>query len=267
MKQKTNLNNTLRTIRIIGLILISPIVISALTCSLPVQDQSLKETSIAQYIQATLNAEKVMTLEAQHTQSSISNPTSTQSIGTSIDSTIRAQEATLNAHNTALAHSQTPGSEGQVTSTTQTPYSSTVTPDSIKITEWKMQSWVPLSSGCRLTDEPCWKSVPVADLDEILTSKNSVYIDPNWQNPCLSFWHQSVKRGSDNKFVAEILAGLNGKYVIIKNLDTFVESWKRDYADLEMFDGKDITFHFVRYPGTTSWYVQEVEVLANCPIP
>ena len=39
-----------------------PTVISALTCSLPVEDQSQKEISIAKGVQATLNAEKVIGL-------------------------------------------------------------------------------------------------------------------------------------------------------------------------------------------------------------
>jgi hypothetical protein len=115
-----------------------------------------------------------------------------------------------------------------------------------------MQSFVPLSSGCTSPGKPCWKSVSVADLDEMLISKNSVYIDPNWQKPYLSFWHKSVKRGYDTMFSAEILVRVDGEFAIIKKLFTFVEIWKRDFTDLDMFKGKDVYIHFVRYPGATS---------------
>jgi hypothetical protein len=256
MKRKSSPHSPLRKPIFTLFILFLPIFISALTCSFPIADQSQKETSIAQDVQATLNAEKVMTLEAQQTSLANVEPIASQ-----------PSEATLEAQDTSVVTNQTPTSETLETVTGQPPLSPTGVLTPLTITEWKMQSFAPLSSGCKTPDKPCWKSVPIADLDEMLISKNSIYIDPNWQNPCLSFWHQSVKRGYDTMFSAEILAGVDGKYVMIKKLNTFIEVWKRDFADLEMFKGKDIYIHFVRYPGATSWFIQDVEILAECPLP
>jgi len=190
-----------------------PTVISALTCSLPVEDQSQKEISIAQGVQATLNAEKVMTLEVQQPQLVIEEHRTNQTSEVSVDSI--NQTVIADAQNTAQSTNQTPISEAFATATSQAPLSSTESADSLLITDLKMQSFVPLSSGCTSPDKPFWKSVPVADLDEMLISKNSVYIDPNWQKLYLSFWHKSGKRGYDTMFSAEILVRVDGKFVMI----------------------------------------------------
>jgi hypothetical protein len=92
-----------------------PTVISALTCSLPVEDQSQKEISLAQGGQATLNEEKVMTLEVQQTQLVIEEPRTNQTSEVSVVSI--NQTVNADALNTAQSTNQTPISEAFATAT------------------------------------------------------------------------------------------------------------------------------------------------------
>ena len=250
--------------------IVSLLAFSIISCSFSMGDsESINATDIAHIIEYTLSAEKAMTLEAELTSLAIVNPAATADT----NSTLQAQQATIDAQNTAIVSSSTP-----LPGATETP---TLVSDTspILIEDWKMAYWVPMTSGCRDNDFLCWRTNDDDKLhgggDMVLFTKNSYFIDQNWNNPKLVFWHKGdIKRNAD------VMVQSNGRWVTVKSFNQLDFDWKKEYADLSMFKGQEIIIQFSasgqipsgkawnsRSTPPTYWYVQEIQIFPDLTPP
>jgi hypothetical protein len=146
-------------------------------------------------------------------------------------------------------------------------------PASITITDWGMYSFVPLSSGCKVKNAPCWK----ADDDfskhvgnpMVLTSKTPVFIEPSWPSPYLVFWHKY-----DLKNPASLVLEVDGDWVIVRDFSKSKGDWTQFFFNLSDYKGKEIRVRFMADGQWTSgaiqhgipssvWFIQEVQVFPD----
>ena len=108
-----------------------------------------------------------------------------------------------------------------------------------------------------------------------LIGKSSIYIDPDWNNPYLVFWHKYDFLGE-----SMIIVQVDGRQEILK---TFVkgsksDDWRREILELNRYKGKDILLNFTAdaeqhavgggFWGTnkfvrTEWYLQDIQIIPD----
>jgi hypothetical protein len=145
--------------------------------------------------------------------------------------------------------------------------------DKISLTEWEMQYWVILPSGCRTSGMPCWKTDDdynkhFGNSDMVLISKKPVLIDPTWGNPYLVFYYECKLRRTGQ---IDIQAGSKWSTVRVMTRKTTGGSFVRDEINLRDFKGKEIIIRFAAQGKTTSawneygshWFVTEMYIYPN----
>jgi hypothetical protein len=244
----------------------STIIISSCSLNMPTVDASKKQTDVARSVESTLNAEKVATYQAQQTLDA-AQPVATQPASPNTGATIQAQQATLDAQASSQAPQETQPVAAGITPTTE----SVELLEPIQITDWKMSFWVSLPNGCR-EGAPCWKTDD--DYDKhmgsplVLTSKQSLLIDPNWPKPYLVFWNNR-----DNSYPATVELIVDNKQVILKTYVQGKSDWQLEAIDLSRFKGQEIYVQFAvsgkqtglwggKGPGSR-WFVEDVRIFPN----
>jgi hypothetical protein len=249
------------------------IMITACGFDLGKVDTSASKTDVARSVEATLNAEKVATFQAQQTlDTSQSVAQQTESLDT--EATLQAQQATLDAQATSFAPQITQPSSTEAVLT----LTSVSSLEPIQILEWTMQYWYNPASGCEGV-QPCWITVDDFEKhggsDLILSSKQNYLIDPSWPNPYLTFRH---KRENPNTVTVEII--IDGTPIIGQTYPKGQKYWSNDAIDLSDYKGKEIIVRFVT-PGKqtkgmagswgsvgagspkTRWYVANIQIIPD----
>ena len=191
-----------RSVAVLLPILASLTIVSA-ACSfnVPAVDPSKRQTDVARSVESTLNAEKVATYQVQQTQNA-AQPLATQPDSPNINATIQAQQATLDAQSTSLPPqaTQPPPADTPQVAPTRAPAGSV---DPIQILDWKLSYWFSLPNGCKGAD-PCWRTDDdykkhLGQSPMVLTSKQSILVDPNWPKPYLVFWSKMENQQSGHR--------------------------------------------------------------------
>lgn len=249
--------SSLRTLRTLAVIIL-PLFVAALACSFQTGgDQTLRETDIAIGIQQTLIAQTATALEAALSATQPPEPTQAP------------PEPTQPPPTEAVAPTQPPmPSDTPVQAATPT----APVADVIPITDWGMQFWAPINSGCVNNDAPCWKmddnyKKHLGASDLVLASKTPVLIDPSWPNPYLTFWHKyNFER------VARVDLKVDGRWITVKNLTDASSGgrWLKEAIRLKDYVGKEIIVSFSAQGiwGSggikgSDWFVNEVNIIPN----
>ncbi len=139
----------------------------------------------------------------------------------------------------------------------------------IMLKDFKLQFFLRASSGCRFSNTLCWmanddynRHFGTASL--MLIGQDEVYVDPQWPNPYLTFWHQ---RDLKSSAYIEIQADTN--WIKARDYTKSFASWGQEAINLRDFAGKKISVRFVASGMTDSglpkskWLIQNVEVVPN----
>jgi serine/threonine protein kinase len=156
-----------------------------------------------------------------------------------------------------------------------------VIPTEVEINDWTLSYWVPLSSGCEIPDKPCWKlnddyNQHLGMSNLILLSKDPIFIDPNYKNPCLFFSNKW-----DLPRDASVNIEVDGSWRQVLDLGKSQSSfWKQVSIELKPFNaiGKNILIQFsatgkqgnlssYQFEKKATWFVQDVRILPECTLP
>jgi hypothetical protein len=241
---------------------------SILACStdLPGNTPPKNSTDVARSVEATINAETVATMQAQETQGA-GGIVPTQPEDPGVGATIQAQQATMDAQATSLLPppTQPPATEIPLVATSAPTSGASLDP--VSITDWKMYFWVPLTSGCKLLNVPCWKladdwkTAQTSSGDGVLTSKEPVLIDAAWERPYLVFWNKRQLRRT-----GAIEIQVDGEWIGVKNLNQTRVEWVQDAIDLGPYKGKQMIVRFLAEIGfaqQSTWFIQDIKIVPN----
>jgi len=247
------------------LILLVPLVLAALACNFQNgDDPALKETDIAIGIQQTLIAQTATALEA-----GVVAPPAAAAVQT-LESQPEATTPPLPSPTEAATQPVIPTNmpEPSFTPTTQPV-------ESIQLEDWKLYSFIPINSGCKFDEEPCWllklsgsglwkNNDPV---EGTMTTRETTFIDPTWENPALVFWHNF----GSNAFDRRVNLQIDGKWSGVQQTRQNTAGWAREVIDLKDYKGKNINVSFLSSivvswltPNiNVLWYIQDVQIVPN----
>ncbi len=249
----------------------------ALSCSLPIgQDDSLKETQSALFIQETFAAQAASTNAAQEVSIAATSTYLAGQQEISSESTVQAQQATIAALETSASAQKTSQveepTEEPPTATQESPKptntSASTTADEIIITDWKLSRFAQINSGCYFSDELCWKGDDRYDylqqqVNLVLTSREKILIDPSWKNPTLAFWHMH-----DFPRPASVNIQVSGKWSNVANYSR-KRDWYQVFIPLSQFRGEEIIIQFLELGKSTridpkaEWFIQDIKIIPN----
>ena len=256
--------------------------ILAMACDVPSLggDKSLMETQAALGVQSTFDSERAATLNAQQTsiatQSTLAaSPTPQGSTGEDQQATMSVQQTTIAQQATQLAQktaaplpTEAPG-QTDATATPVPQQQGQSTP--LILTDWKLFFFNRSSAGCYLEGQDCWvaydnwtKDRNWGELDMTMTTRDSIYIDPNWPNPYLVFWHIY-----DTHYTLDVLAIVDSKREILWHFVGNTGNWSLVAAKLEKYKGQSIAIKFNAAGGPsknsprTEWSVQDIKIIPN----
>lgn len=239
--------------------------LAALACNFQSQqNDGLRQTDIALGVQQTLLAQTASALSAEG-----SKPTT---IAVVASSTPNLPTATAGAAPIADKPSDTPAPTLAPSDTPAAPTSAPAAPEEIAITEWKLNFFNPINSGCKIPNTGCWamnddfKKHSGNELS--LVSKVPVLIDPSWPRPYLVFWHKYTFQKT-----ARVDISGNGTWstMLILNQQKSSDIWKPGAIDLSLFKGKEILVNFAAegkwlahpsIPGS-DWIINDVRIVPN----
>ena len=243
------------------------LLLSILACAvnLPGNDPPADATSVARSVESTINAETVATMQAEQTLTA-GMPIAAPTQDPGVSETLQAQQATLDAQATSLVPQETQvvPTEGSLATLPPIPGASL---EPTSITDWKMYFWVPLNSGCKLPEAPCWKladdwkKAQTSTGEGIFISKVPVLIDPAWEKPYLVFWNKYLLRQTGTVEIQ-----VNGDWIMVKNLGYSRSDWRQEAIDLQPYKGKEMIVRFISQIGyyqQSSWFVQDVKIVPN----
>ncbi len=253
------------------------LLITACSFNVTPADTSASKTDVARSVEATLNAEKVATFQAQQTLDG-SKAIVTQPENPNSNATLQAQQATLDAQATALAAQATqPASSGGSEATPSLAPAGSLDP--IQILDWKMTFWLNPTSGCESV-KPCWITnddyVKHSGGNLLLTSQESYLIDPSWPNPYLAY-----RQKRDNRDTTTVTLIVDGNSIIVKTYPKGVAYWTNDAIALSDYKGKEIKVQFMSpgrpeagggnpaswgntsSAGGTHWFVANIQIFPN----
>jgi hypothetical protein len=241
---------------------------SILACAinLPGTTPPKNSTDVARSVEATVNAETVATLQSQETQIA-SGIVPTQSEDPGVSATIQSQQATMDAQATSLLPPATQPPETEIPLVASSVPTSGASLDPVSITDWKMYFWVPLTSGCKVLNLPCWKladdwkTAQTSSGDGVLTSKAPVLIDAAWERPYLVFWNKRQLRRT-----GAIELQVDGDWIGVKNLNQTRTEWVQEAIDLQPYKGKQMIVRFlaqIGYAQQSTWFIQDVKIVPN----
>jgi len=247
-----------RTLRAIMALLL-PLVLAALACNFQTgDDQTLRETDIAISIQQTLIALTATALEAE-----LLAPPATEPPPSAPEATETPLPTQVEAATQPPLPSDTPTAEASPTLPIL---------ESIPLTEWGLQYWAPINSGCTIKDAPCWKmddnyNKHLGSAYLTLIGKTPLLLDESWPNPYLTFWHKY-------KFerTANIDIQVEGRWINVMNLSNKTSGgrWIQEAINLKNYQGKEI---IVRFTGAgiwgsggikgSDWFVNDINVIPD----
>jgi len=256
--------------------------ILAMACDVPSLggDKSLMETQAALGVQSTFDSERAATLNAQQTsiatQSTLAaSPTPQGSTGEDQQATMSVQQTTIAQQATQLAQktaaplpTEAPG-QTDATATPVPQQQGQSTP--LILTDWKLFFFNRSSAGCYLEGQDCWVADDKwtndrnwGDDNMTMTTRESIFIDPNWPNPYLVFWHIY-----DTDHYLDVIGIVNSQWVIIWHFTGSVGKWSLVTADLGKYKGQSITIKFDAVGRNwytkkkTEWSVQDIKIVPN----
>jgi hypothetical protein len=241
--------------------------ISILACSTNLSGNAPPQnsTDVARSVESTINAETVATMQAQETLDA-KGIVATKTEDPGVSATIQAQQATLDARATSLIPQVTQPPATEISLASVTPTLRTLL-ESVSITQWNMYFWVPLSSGCKVINIPCWKladdwnKAQSSSGDGVMTSKEPVLIDPAWERPFLVFWNKRLLRRT-----GAVDIQVDGEWIGVKNLSDTKSEWAQEAIDLQPYKGKQLIVRFlseIGYYQQSTWFIQDVKIVPN----
>lgn len=241
-----------------------------MACAMPTtgQDDSMRQTDVALGIQQTLLAQTAAALSSQGSKQGV-----TPAPATAAPAATDTPVPTATAEATATAEVATAVPTLAATNTT------TAATDTIDITKFKMISFVPLSSGCPVSDVPCWKdSVSGAnkacrncigqigvDYTLYLVALEPVFIDPGWPSPYLVFDYKLIFEPTRANLGVEF-GYEDGTVQKVRSITASSNAWKTETISLAEFKGKKI---FVRIGGNGTqkkefeWMIQQIKIIPD----
>jgi hypothetical protein len=252
-----------RLCRISAFVVVFILFLTATSCSVLTSDSSQgRKTDLARAVEATLNSEKVKTIEAKGTEQSqeIANLNTT--------TTSQAVQATIDAQASAIAQFSATQIPTTVSSTNiVTPSPAAVEQTSLSFNNWQAFHWVKLSTGCNLPDIICWKVADDfktlnGDTDAFLTSQDGIMVEESWTSPYLVFWNKR-----DLKYDGNLFLIVDGQKI---NVQIFTKGavplWKQESFDLSKYKGKQVQVQFycpvgMRY--IDMWFIQDVKIVPD----
>lgn len=243
------------------------LLLSILACSinLPGKIPPQNSTDVARSVESTINAEAVGTMQAQQTLDA-SAPVATQTEDPGVHATLQSQQTTLDAQATSLLPPVTQPAATETALATLPPTSGAPL-ESVPITEWKMYFWVPLSSGCKLSNTPCWKladdwkTAQTSSGDGTITSKVPVLIESAWDRPYLVFWNKRQLRRT-----GAVEIQVDGQWIAVRNVGDTKSEWVQEAIDLQPYKGKQLIVRFmseIGYYQQSTWFIQDVKIIPN----
>jgi hypothetical protein len=265
----TNAHKKLLNLLFASLLFSLPFLVSILGCALlGSADESTVQTVVAQNVQATVNAEDAATLKARQTSLAIKET----ELALQLEGTLQAQQATLQAQATSALQETLPPTASEA-SVTQTEPGPKQTFEPILLLNWDQNYFVPLSTGCQVADSPCWKADDDPDKHFggtlTLVSEDTVFIDPEWPNPYLVFWHKYDFSRSSNVAVM-----FKGQWEYLKVYGKGQSGWTHEALELDKYIGDTVLIQFATagrkpyvwpHPAEpkNEWYIQEVQIVPD----
>ncbi len=248
-------------------LVILTLLFSILACAINLPGNAPRQnpTDVARSVESTINAETVATMQAQQTLET-SAPVVVATEDPGVSATIQAQQATLDAQAISLLPQATQPAITE-TSPATLPSGPGGALGPVSIADWKMYFWVPLSSGCKLADIPCWKladdwkTAQTSSGDGVLTSKQAVLIDPAWERPFLVFWDKRQLRRT-----GAIEIQVNGQWITVMDVNGTKTEWRQEAIDLQPYKGKQMIVRFISEIGSaqqSTWFIQDVQIIPN----
>ena len=232
-------------------LLLSLLVLLALACDISVSPTAADPTSD---LQGTINAAVAITETAQATV-----PAPTEAV----------PEATSTLALPPDTEVPPPTTATQEILPSPTLVVSPTEPQNLSFTEWSMQWFVPLSSGCKFRNVPCWRTMDDYQKhfgsEMILTSKTPILIESSWPSPYLVFWHKP-----DLKSAAGLEIELDGEWLKVRDFKKSHSDWSQVIINLSDFKGKELNVRFSADGqwGTggvpqSLWFIQDVKVVPD----
>jgi hypothetical protein len=229
------------------------------------RSQTADAMAVSTSVQKTRVAQQAATLGVQKTSLAATETALILGHASSANETVQAQQATLQVYGTqAIAPTRQPTAQASPS------LGATLAP--VLITDWKQGFFNQFSSGCKVEDTPCWVSDDDYQKhngsDMVLTSRERVFIDPDWPRPYLVFWH---------KYHFEISASLSvdvkGTWEDLELYNKGTQAWEQAYFDLSKFKGEEILIRFsaatARWgsfrhnPPKTEWFLQQIQIIPD----
>jgi hypothetical protein len=252
------------TMTLVALALLSSIL--ACSINLPGITPSKNPTDVARNVEATINAETVATMQSQETQIA-GGIVPTQGEDPGVSATIQSQQATMDAQATSLLPPATQPPATEIPLVASSVPTSGASLEPVSITDWKMYFWVPLNSGCKVLNLPCWKladdwkTAQTSSGDGVLTSKAPVLIDAAWDRPYLVFWNKRQLRRT-----GAVELQMDGDWIGVKNLNQTRTEWVQEAIDLQPYKGKRMIVRFmaqIGYAQQSTWFIQDVKIVPD----
>lgn len=243
------------------IVVLTALALASLACRFgSAEDPSLRQTDIAIGIQQTLIAQTAAALQVGLSEATATSlaPEATATLPPSPEPTEAATQPVIPTN--TLEPSSTP---------------TTLAPLSLQLTDWKYVAFIPVSSGCKLDDVPCWllklsgsgmwKST--APTEGTMTTASPAYIDPAWANPALIYWHNFQTKG----FGYRVSLQIDGRWSDVRRSDTPTSGWVQEVIDLKSYKGSEININFsstvvvafVTPNLSVTWYIQDVQIVPD----
>jgi hypothetical protein len=238
-------------------LLVALILFSTSACTL-IQDFIPNDGGEELNTEETLEAYIAETLSAQQTNDHFQATISALQMTNDAQTAIEVEQPTYTPPPTeTVADTATP---------TIPPSPTVVEASPTSITEWDMLYWRPLPSGCHFEDMVCWRlfddfKTTGGKADAVLTSKNAVYIEENWNSPYLVFWHEP-----DLRYTAYLNLRVDGTPTTVKDFSKSSGMWKQAYVDLSQYKGKNVIVQFISIVGEkriSYWLIQDVQIVPD----
>jgi len=251
--------------RLVGIsaILLS-LLLAALACNFQApQDDSMRQTDVALGIQQTQLAQTASALVVESNKP-------TQAV-VYVTATPAAPAPGMTPVAATPTEAPPPAATPLPAATTAAPTGASTSQEQVAITDWRLNFFAPIGSGCKVADAGCWRMLDDfkkhygAELS--LVSKTPVLVDASWPRPYLVFWH---KYKFENKARIDVHANGTWSTVLVLDGQKSSNTWKQGALNLDMFKGKEIIINFAAYGiwGSggikgSDWIINDVQVIPN----
>ncbi len=237
------------------------IALAAVACTfISSGDASIKQTIEAASVQLTMMAQQ-----------------STQAALDQLNLQIAAQNATLEAQASQLTALAAQPAETQPLTVPQTPIIETPTTEtaaSLQLTDWYGDGWTFINgSACNDKKLGCWQAIMKEGQVAILSSRESVTIDPAWENPAIVFWTRYKGMYSLTFGFAELDIETRPGYTRVMSFGGSKDYWHEVVINLNEY--KELTFK-LRFYGEGqaklwendpaykfTWLIENIQIVPN----